>query len=80
VAIREFLRAGVMKLSPLDLFRGETTPLVAAGMWSNLGSITMLCDFWECARVNRNRGREIVVIEPLREGLVVVICFSLMTP
>jgi hypothetical protein len=37
------------------------------------------CDFWERARVTRNRGREIVIIDPSGEGRLVVACFMLMT-
>jgi hypothetical protein len=37
------------------------------------------CDFWEHATVTKNRGMEIVVIEPSGEGHLVIICFMLMT-
>jgi len=36
------------------------------------------CDFRERVRITRNKGKEIVVIEPSSEGCWVVICFTLM--
>jgi hypothetical protein len=41
--------------------------------------VKICCDFRERARVTRNRGKEIVVIEPSGEGRLAIICLNLMT-